>query len=880
MQLAELKKSTATSLHGQIRSSHSAELLREFEQTGRPEPFQEIMRRHGGMVYATCLKVTRDAHDAEDATQATFLTLAAKGRVSGEIREPEAWLRKVAHRLALDLIRSRKRRGRREQLRSEMNDETTHLSSSDDAALSEQKKILNEEIAGLPASYRLPLILHYFGGLDREEMARQLNIKPATLGVRLHRAREQLRVRLRHRGVALPAAALSLLLHDSVRGSVCSAMLPAQSMHASSLAAGYLAGSTGFVFPVLGILRDLAGLGAEMTLHTGTAGKLKLGAMLAVLAGSITMSTAAVRELMPEAIRQYIPSLGLPSLRWPTLNVPTIQLAPPTLIGSQTAGSPRSDSEQYPPAPPLVLSIPSLDSLLSPPAEPPVRVATAPRTIGSGTVPLVLPSAAPPPRDARPQPQETYRPPLAIASPEKIQAAQPRPLIVGVASAAPFARAAASAPVTRALPAPVVQPQPASGSVGRPFAAASPPPAWSAVIESSNAIAAGPALPDGGAPADIAPVLAVSGQTPPAAQPNTTRNKSTKPAGNTIANTVTVTATPTRAQTLSPLVVNGFVSGDRTNNLNVVYQLHSASTLGSSQLSSNGQLNATPITIAAGGAYLSSQATNPSISSANVWTDSNLKWDSPAFVVNRAITGTGNVIAAGSTASDAAKPALTPDRVIDFDASGTNIGGYPATAWRSNRVVDLSQTFRLGEGGGRFIFSALSTASDLVRPAPVSRPLLVSQPALDVAPNGANSARLRLVGLPATATASVSMATALDADMPALPTPHVFIGVWKLNTSADFTSADLLVRYDELRGARLGLSEGNYKLWISDGKDWQLLTGDPTFGKNIYDNLIWASPKKSFDYFAISSPEPASLLSVFAAGLTLLRRRRRGAVAG
>jgi len=34
------------------------------------------VRRHAAAVYSTCLRVTKSVHDAEDATQVTFLTLA------------------------------------------------------------------------------------------------------------------------------------------------------------------------------------------------------------------------------------------------------------------------------------------------------------------------------------------------------------------------------------------------------------------------------------------------------------------------------------------------------------------------------------------------------------------------------------------------------------------------------------------------------------------------------------------------------------------------------------------------------------------------------------------------------------------------------------
>lgn len=72
------------------------------------------MRRYAAMVFRVCYAVTHNAHDAEDATQATFLALHVQMKTGQPIRNVGGWLGQVGQRLALDLVRSKKRRRTRE----------------------------------------------------------------------------------------------------------------------------------------------------------------------------------------------------------------------------------------------------------------------------------------------------------------------------------------------------------------------------------------------------------------------------------------------------------------------------------------------------------------------------------------------------------------------------------------------------------------------------------------------------------------------------------------------------------------------------------------------------------------------------------------------
>jgi RNA polymerase sigma factor (sigma-70 family) len=205
--------------------------LEEFRTSGAQAPFEEVVRRYAGMVYSVCLRVTKNSHDAEDATQAVFLALAVQGKTSKPIRYIGPWLQQVAHRLSLDIRRSKKRQKAREEKVGEMMRSANGTNGNGNGhsgngngkhapdALYEQdelKRIINDEINQLPAKYRLPLILHYFGGLTREEMAKELNVRPNTLGVRVYRGRELLGKRLAARGLNVTAGVLPLMLAGSI----------------------------------------------------------------------------------------------------------------------------------------------------------------------------------------------------------------------------------------------------------------------------------------------------------------------------------------------------------------------------------------------------------------------------------------------------------------------------------------------------------------------------------------------------------------------------------------------------------------------------------------------------------------------------------------
>ena len=76
------------------------QLLERFVKEREEAAFEALVRSHGPMVIAVCRRLLHNAHDAEDAFQATFLVLARKARSISKRESVGSWLYGVAYRIA------------------------------------------------------------------------------------------------------------------------------------------------------------------------------------------------------------------------------------------------------------------------------------------------------------------------------------------------------------------------------------------------------------------------------------------------------------------------------------------------------------------------------------------------------------------------------------------------------------------------------------------------------------------------------------------------------------------------------------------------------------------------------------------------------------
>src|SRR3954471_6906178 len=127
---------------------------------GDPAALEAMVRRHGPAVLGVCRRMLGSGADADDAFQATFLTLTLRAR---SVRKPAAlgsWLHGVAVRCC------RKALGRRP--RPPAGDVAGRSDPFAEVAWRELRGLLDEELNRLPATLRAPLLPRLGGSPARD----------------------------------------------------------------------------------------------------------------------------------------------------------------------------------------------------------------------------------------------------------------------------------------------------------------------------------------------------------------------------------------------------------------------------------------------------------------------------------------------------------------------------------------------------------------------------------------------------------------------------------------------------------------------------------------------------------------------------------------
>ena len=123
------------------------------QDRSQDEILEDLVRQHSRLVYRIAYVALRSHHDAEDATQETFLRVLRYSRKLATVENPKTWLARIAWRVAVD--RSQQRGRQREIPLEDPEKPVEEVRSSDapaDQAMhgSQVGALLERLIAALP----------------------------------------------------------------------------------------------------------------------------------------------------------------------------------------------------------------------------------------------------------------------------------------------------------------------------------------------------------------------------------------------------------------------------------------------------------------------------------------------------------------------------------------------------------------------------------------------------------------------------------------------------------------------------------------------------------------------------------------------------------
>ena len=156
---------------------------------------ERLYDEHAQALFAFLLNFTRNEQDTRDILQDVFVKLARQPALLQEVRDERAFLIRLAHNAAIDLMR---RRGARQKHHEQFGvEQTGSFAETSDPDESTFRSRLASALSQLPAEQRAVVHLKLWEGLTFEQIAAVLEIPLNTAASRYRYGLDKLRNLLR-----------------------------------------------------------------------------------------------------------------------------------------------------------------------------------------------------------------------------------------------------------------------------------------------------------------------------------------------------------------------------------------------------------------------------------------------------------------------------------------------------------------------------------------------------------------------------------------------------------------------------------------------------------------------------------------------------------
>lgn len=158
--------------------------------------WEQIVSRHGDLVWKTAYRLLGNHADALDCQQETFLAAVEFARRK-EVHDWPALLQHLATARAIDRLRRLKSNARRQSSRTDVSNITSCEPGPESRAEeSELVECLRQALTTLPENQAEVYCLRFINDLSYEQIAVQMGLQTSHVGALLHRARARLRTML------------------------------------------------------------------------------------------------------------------------------------------------------------------------------------------------------------------------------------------------------------------------------------------------------------------------------------------------------------------------------------------------------------------------------------------------------------------------------------------------------------------------------------------------------------------------------------------------------------------------------------------------------------------------------------------------------------
>jgi len=165
--------------------------------------FREIVGKYQRQIHNLCFRYIGNQQDAEEVAQDVFIRLYKAASTYEPRAKLSTYLYRIAVNLSLNKIRDEKwkwfvsleflSKGEKKRMSSSVVDGPDSLIEQ-----KERQRVIEEAINSLPANQKTAVILKRFQGFSYEEIAEVMNCSVSAVESRLHRAKQNLKKKLKH----------------------------------------------------------------------------------------------------------------------------------------------------------------------------------------------------------------------------------------------------------------------------------------------------------------------------------------------------------------------------------------------------------------------------------------------------------------------------------------------------------------------------------------------------------------------------------------------------------------------------------------------------------------------------------------------------------